>query len=187
MGRISMQADSKEESMGNKGGNFSAAPRGIYTVQIADHSVDKKTTGGKNPGTPCTVFTCEIADQGEWFGKKLWHTVTWIARGSGEKANPGHGMAVHFLHAVGMPYDGALDFEESDFQGRSFRALLEVETYETVKDGKTYTNEKNVVRDLYTDNNPEPAELPAPRVNKAKVTSKVTPEKPLAELEEVPF
>ncbi|OIO04674.1 MAG: hypothetical protein AUJ52_14925 [Elusimicrobia bacterium CG1_02_63_36] len=108
-------------------------------------------------------MVCEIADEGDHFGKRVWHNVVWIPRGSGEKANPGHGMAVHFLRAVGLPFDGKFRLAESDLKGRSFRVLLGVTTYDKVVDGRTYTNEKNFIEELYTESHPEPDELPAPR------------------------
>jgi len=161
MARINYMGDAQAEK--TQQGQFNPAPRGIYTLQIADHSDGEVTRGGKNPGTPITKLECEIADDGEHFGKRVWHNVTWIPRGTGEKANPGHGMAVHFLHAVGLQYDGEFSFEESDFQGRRFRALLGVTTYDKVVNGRTYTNEKNFIEEVYTEQHPEPNELPALR------------------------
>jgi len=165
MAEIDFDADAKTESTAGAGGggNFSPAPRGIYTLQIADHSDGLRTQSGKYIGTPITKLTCEIADECEHFGKRVWHNVTWIPRGTGEKANSGHGMAVHFLHAVGLPFDGKFKFAESDLQGRTFRALLGITTYDKVVNGKTYTNEKNFIEEVYTEAHPEPTELPAPR------------------------
>lgn len=188
MAKIHFKADKTAESAGG-GQRFSAAPRGIYTLQIAEHSDGEVTTGGKYVGTPITKFVLEIADEGPHFGKKVWHNVTWIPRGSGEKANGGHGIAVHFLHAVEMDFDGEFDFDESDFQGRMFRALLGVETY-TKGD---YVNEKNVIEEIYSEGHPEPKELPAARPAAA---SKPANGKPAAapkqatkqpELDDVPF
>jgi hypothetical protein len=171
MARINYKGDAQAE---NASGQFAPAPRGIYTLQIADYSDGEVTQGGKNPGTPITKLQCEIVDEGEHFGKLVWHNVVWIPRGSGEKANPGHGIAVHFLHAVGLQYDGEFSFEESELQGRRFRALLGVTTYNKVVNGQTYTNEKNFVEEIYTEEHPEPDELPAntqkPRKNRHEVT-----------------
>lgn len=172
MAEIDFDADKEAESVGGGGGGaqFSPAPRGIYTLQIADHTDGEVTHGGKNPGTPITKMTCEIADDGEHFGKRCWHNVVWILRGNGEKANPGHGMAVHFLHAVGLPFDGKFKLNESELQGRTFRALLGITTYDKVVNSQTYTNEKNFIEQIYTDQHPEPDVLPPPRDPKKQAT-----------------
>lgn len=168
MARINMHADAKEENSGGGGNTYVPAPRGIYTLQISDHSDGKKTSmTAKNPGVAMTNFTCEISDQGPDFGKKVWHNVTWLQKGV-----KGHGMAVHFLHAVGMTFDGDFSFDESEFQGLSFRALLEVESYQSKKvddGGKPYINEKNVIREIYTDTNPEPSDLPVEKIASSMV------------------
>lgn len=162
MARINYKGDAQAETS-LQGGNeqFKPAPRGIYTLQIVDYSDGEVTQGGKNPGTPITKLICEIVDEGEHFGKRVWHNVVWIPRGTGQKANPGHGIAVHFLHAVGMQYDGEFSFEESELQGRRFRALLGVTTYKKVINGQTYINDKNFIEEIYTEEHPEPNELPA--------------------------
>lgn len=203
MARIKFKADKDAESTGGGGGgNFAAAPRGIYWLQIVEASDGKRTKpdGGKYPNTPMTQFVLEIADDDDRgaLGKRVWHNVTWIPRGTGEKANSGHGMAVHWLHATNMPFDGEFDFDEQDFLAQEHcmvRALLEVETYTKVgTDGKSYTNEKNAVREVYTEAHPEPTELPPPPVARAAkpAAAAVGGRKPLVKnedgvVEEVPF
>lgn len=174
MAEIDFDADAEAESNpgARGGGNFSPATRGIYTLQVVNHSDGERTQGGKNPGTPITKMTCEIADDGEHFGKRVWHNVVWIPRGSGKNANAGHGMAVHFLHAVGLPFDGKFKFNESELQGRTFRALVGVTTYDKIANGRTYTNEKNFIEEIYTESHPEPAndELPLARQPRGAVS-----------------
>ena len=189
MGRIQFTGKAEDATVGGGGGgNFEPAPRGFYTLQIADYSQNQRTVGGKYPGTPITKFVCEIADEGEHFGKKVWHNVTWIPRGKGEKPQGGHGMAVHFLHAVGMAANGdEFDFDEAEFQGKTFRVLLEVEPYDKVVNGRTFTNHKNAVREIYSENHPEPAELPPPKPKTAKAKLEAPAKGNDMELEEVPF
>lgn len=185
MATIRYKADKGAESAPGNGGDFSPAPRGIYTLELMNHSDGEVTQGGKYPGTPITKLVCEIADEdSDYLGRKVWHNVTWIPRGTGEKANPGHGIAVHFLHAVGLPFDGEFDLEESDLQGRRFRALLGVTTYQKVVGGRAYTNEKNFIEAIYTEAHPEPDELPTPR--KPREVRQGVQERQ-AEGEEVPF
>lgn len=168
-----MKANKNEESVGG-GGGFSKE-RGIYTLWIMEASDGKKTSDqAKNPDVSMTNFRLEVADDDGRgaMGAYVYHSVTWLAPGV-----KGHGMAVHWLHATQMPYDGEFDFDEQDFlEGphKILRALLEVEPYESKKldaEGHPYRNEKFVIREIYTDTNPEPAELPPPpraRAAKAK-------------------
>ncbi|MEM3356875.1 MAG: hypothetical protein QW166_03505 [Candidatus Bathyarchaeia archaeon] len=156
MARINYKADSKAEASEQ----YNPAPEGIYTLQIVEHSDGEVTKGGKYPGTPMTKLICEIADKGEHFGKRIWHNVVWVPRGNGKKANSGHGIAVHFLHAIGLPYDGEFEFDESELQGRTFRALVGIKTYEKLIDGKKVVCEKNYIKQVYTENHPEPKTLP---------------------------
>lgn len=207
MARIRFKGSEEDETtaQGGGGGDFSAAPRGVYMLQVVDHSEGAVTQGGKNPGTPITKLVLEIADDDERgaFGKKVWHNVVWIPRGKGEKPAGGHGIAVHFLHSlspgVAAPQGDVFDFDESDFQGQEFRALLEVDTYDKEgADGRVYTNEKNVVREIFGPNNPEPSELPpppGPKRAKAAPAGRAQARQPVAagaangaeESEEVPF
>ena len=85
MAHIKFNGRAEDATAGGGGGDFKPAPRGFYMLQIADHSEGEKTVKGKYPGTPITKFVCEIANEGEHFGKKVWHNVTWIPRGKGEK------------------------------------------------------------------------------------------------------
>lgn len=170
MARIKFKADGTSESAGAGGGGFAKKVRGIYTLQICEVSDGEKTSAqAKNPGVDMTKFRMEIADDDErgQLGAHVYHNVAWIPRGDEEKARGGHGIAVHFLHAVKMDYDGEFDFDEQDFLQPSYamlRALLEVEDYQKQgAGGRTFTNEKYVIRELYTDAHPEPDELPAPR------------------------
>lgn len=154
MARWGGEADAAAESAGGGGQKFTPAPRGIYTIQVADYK-DGTTSQSQRPKVD---LECEIADEGEHFGKKVWLTITQIPKG--EK---GHGLMVHQLHAFGLALDGNYDFDTSELQGRQARALLGVTQREKVKDGKTYINDVNFVEEVYTEKHPEPAELPEPR------------------------
>lgn len=150
------EADAAQETAGGGGGgNFTPAPRGIYTIQVADVKAGKTKESNRDK----VDLECEIADEGESFGKKVWLTITKIP-----KADKGHGLMIHSLHAFGIALDGEFNFNpEVDLQGRTARALLGVQQREKVKDGRTYINDVNFVEELYTEKHPEPAELPAPK------------------------
>lgn len=148
------EADAAQEGAGG-GGNFVPAPRGIYTIQVAD--VKAGTT--KESNRPKVDLECEISDEGDQFGKKVWLTITFIKKG-----DKGHGLMLHSFSAFGLKLVGNFDFDpEQDLQGRNARVLLGVTTREKVKDGRTYVNEVNFIEALYTAKHPEPADgvLPA--------------------------
>lgn len=151
MARWKVKADANAESAGGGGQKFPAAPRGFYNIQVADYT-DGET---KESNRPKVDLMCEIAD-GPYMGTRVYLTVTMIPEG--EK---GHGLMVHALHAFGLAHDGNLDFDTSDFQGKTAKALLGVEMRTKVKDGRSYENEVNIVEALYTEKHPQPDELPA--------------------------
>lgn len=175
MARININANKKEETA-RGGSEFVERVRGIYNLEIIEASNGLVTSStAKNPGVPMTKFKLEIADDDErgQFGQHVTHYVTWLNAGV-----KGHGMAVHFLHATNMPYDGQFEFDEQDFlalEHRKIRALLELESYNGTsidpKTGKPYINWAYRIREIYTDTNPEPAELPPPYKGKATATA----------------
>lgn len=150
------EADAAVETAGGGGGNFVPAPRGIYTIEVLE-TQDGTTKESKRPKVD---LECEIIDEGEHFGKKVWLTITHIPKG--EK---GHGLMLHSLHAFGLALDGGYELDTTDLQGQHARALLGVTTREKVKDGRTYVNEVNFIEELYTAKHPEPANdaLPPPK------------------------
>lgn len=169
MARINFNADKESESVGGGGGNkFAPKVRGFYALQICEASDGQVTSDkAKTPGVPITKFRLEVADDDsrDQLGAHVYHNVVWTPRGSEEKAKPGHGMAVHWLHATNMTFSGEFDFDEQDFlqaEHAMVHALLEVEQYQTVKSGRTYNNEKYVIREVYTEAHPQPDELPVP-------------------------
>ena len=147
----------KEGPGGGGGGNFSPAPRGFYTIQVADIE-DAEAKSGR----PMVKLTCEIADEGEHFGKKVWMNITCIPKG--EK---GHGIMLHSLHAFGVELEGGpFELDTSALQGQQANVLLGVEPYDKVHQGRTYHNERNVVEELYTEKHPQPKELPPEKEKK---------------------
>lgn len=76
------EADAAVETAGGGGGNFVPAPRGIYTIQV----VGTKDGTTKESRRPKVDLECEIVEEGEHFGKKVWLTITHLPKG--EK---GHG------------------------------------------------------------------------------------------------
>lgn len=153
MARWQTKANAESEISSGGEGKFEPAPRGFYTIQVAD-TKDGMTTPGKNPSRPMVVLECEIAD-GPYLGKKVWHTVVQIPADA-----KGHGIMVHSLHAFGMAHDGDLDFDTDEFQGKTAKALLGVKPFTKIVNGTKYTNMVNYIEELYTENNPQPEQLP---------------------------
>lgn len=97
-------------------GGFTPALPGEYTMRIVNTT--EKTT---KQGWDMVNCECEIAD-GEYAGKKVWHNVVFIPKG-----NKGEGMALHFLHAIGQPYEGEFDTEPLEWIEKTFKAKLIIE------------------------------------------------------------
>jgi hypothetical protein len=168
MARIAFTADKAAESTGAGGGKFPPKIRGFYALQICEASDGLRTKAtAKNPNVPYTNFRLEVAtdDERGALGAHVYHNVTWIPRGTEEKAKAGHGMAVHWLHACKMPFDGAFNFDEQDFlkpEHAMIHALLEIEEYEKAgtQPGQVFINERFVIWEVYTPEHPQPDELP---------------------------
>ena len=172
--RINMTADADSIR------HFSPAPDGTYVLQV----VDKKDQASKK-GDPQVILEMEIAE-GPHMGRKVWHCLTFIPRGQEKQAAPGHGMALHALHAFGLPYNGELNFDSEELIGRTARVNLGTEMY-TNKEG--VQRHKNVILEFLTDDEPE-AKNPQASGAPAKSIKQTIREKNTGEgdgLEDVPF
>lgn len=104
-------------------GGYTPAPEGTYNLIIRD--VSEKNTKMKEDGSggyPYIATKCEIDDQGEGFGKIVWHNVVFFPRDM--KAA---GMAVHFLKTIGEPYEGEFEVNEHNWIGKRFKAKVNIE------------------------------------------------------------
>lgn len=111
---------------------FPVAPEGDYFVTC----VEVKERTSKRGGHPQVELELVIA-QGEFADKvHVWDYVTFIPAGE-----PGHGMALHALHAFGLPYDGDVEVDLQAFRGVTVKARLEQDTYQ----GKL----KNIIGEYY--------------------------------------
>lgn len=128
--RVQLSADASQEAKG-----FEPLPEGYYFV-----TVKKVTDGTAKSGRPMALLELEVND-GPWKNRKLWHNVTFIAKG--EK---GHGFTVQVLKAFGLQFDGDLDFDTQDFRGQTAQAHVGVE--EWTAEGKT--GKRNVIVDFVT-------------------------------------
>ena len=136
-------------------GNFAPAPDGDYLFRIKK-AEEKKTKAGDNSAN------VELSIHGgPYAGKKVWHQVAFIP-----KDRPGGGIAKHWLHAIGEPYEGMVDIDLNRWAGKLIKAAIITEEY-SGKNGKT---KKNVIKTVYLpDDTPMTEATTAPTEQKAGV------------------
>lgn len=149
MARVQIQADGAQAT-----GGFPVVDEGNYVLECVD-VVDGMTKGNPEIGKPSRQkvdlqFTI-MTEEGKAVGS-LWHTLTIIP-----DREKGHGMWLHANHALGLPYDGSLDYDTSEYRGKVCRAHVVIDEY-PVGSGKR----RNKVSEFYV----EDAEPAAPAVQK---------------------
>lgn len=96
---------------------------------------------------PMVNILCEVVDDPEFDGERVFHTVTFLP-----KDKPGAGMSVHFLKTLGEPWEGKFDVDtdswigkrfmgyviNEEYNGKTKNKITEVKLYEPQKDGVPY-------------------------------------------------
>lgn len=106
------------------GGGATLLPAGTYDLLISEVK-----EGKSKAGDPMVNVTCEVQNNAEYNGAKVFHNVTFMG-----KDKPGAGMSSHFLKCINQPYQGAIDVNPDAWVGEDFKAKIAPRTY-TKKDG----------------------------------------------------
>lgn len=175
MAQVSMRANKDQES-----GGYPIADPGDYFLKVKS----KKDGTTKTNRQKVDLLIGIYDDNGNEVGS-CFHTVTFISEGE-----PGHGIWLHVNHALGLPYDGEVDFDTQDYVDAECRGRVIQDEY----NGKI----KNKIEEFYTEDEaplagsgspPAKAEAPATEVSEPPPAKKrnATPPKDKVDLEEVPF
>lgn len=156
--RVNIEADSSEIM-----GVWPIVSEGDYEIECV-HKEDGTTKdkvdneGNIMPGKPKVNLRFKIIDsEGAGIGS-CFHTLTFIPKG--EK---GHGFLLHANKALGMPYDGRLDYDTEEYLGKRCRAHIIVDNYGG--------NQRNKIGDFISE---KPEETPKPSAAK-QPTKKAAP------------
>ena len=117
MSDIEMEGDPQADA-----GDFSPLPPAEYVFKCEEAKLGETSTHRKK------IDLTLVVDEGEFEGRKVWHTLTFIPKG-----DAGHGLTISCLKAFGL-----LDPEEpsrirvnrEDFEGRTARARTKIEEYQ---------------------------------------------------------
>lgn len=113
------------------GGGMTLLPAGTYELVIT--KVDEKKS---SKGHPMVNVTCEVLNNPEFNGAKVFHNVTFLP-----KADKGSGMSSHFLKCINQPYEGAIEVDPSKWVGEDFRAKIQTREYDKKDGTKAKTND----------------------------------------------
>lgn len=113
-----------------EGGGARLLTPGKYELLIT--KVEEKKS--KN-GSPMVNVTCEVQNNEEFNGAKVFHNVTFLP-----KDKPGSGMSTHFLKTIGQPWEGAIEVNPDAWVGEDFIAKISTREYDKKDGTKGRTN-----------------------------------------------
>lgn len=107
----------------------------LEIVEFVSKAGDTYPKDGKTQnGDPMVSILCEVINDEEFKGERVFHTVTFFpAKKADGTPTPGAGMAVHFLKSIGQPWEGEYDVDSSQWVGAEFKAYVITDEYK----GKT--------------------------------------------------
>lgn len=95
---------------------------------IAKDGTEYPKDGKTKNGDPMVNFLCEVVDDEEFNGERVFHTVTFLP-----KESPGAGMSIHFLKTIGEAWEGKFEVDSDSWVGKRFTGYVINEEYK----GKT--------------------------------------------------
>ncbi len=115
-------------------GTNKVLPKRWYDLQIVEFvskAGDTYPRDGKTQnGDPMVNILCEVINDDEFNGERVFHTVTFLpAKKPDGKPTPGAGMSVHFLKSIGQPWEGDFDVDSSKWVGSIFKGYLITDEY----------------------------------------------------------
>lgn len=125
---MSFQHDAAEPTTG---GGATLLPAGNYDLVITK-AEEKKTKAGD----PMVNVTCEVMNNPEYNGAKVFHNVTFMP-----KDKPGSGMSTHFLKCIEQPFEGAITVDPTAWIGATFAAKIQTREYDKKDGTKGKTND----------------------------------------------
>jgi hypothetical protein len=111
-------------------------PKQWFTFKVIEHTTNDGRTYPlegftKEKKYPKVDLLCECIDQGEYFGERVFHTVTFLPKGK-----DGSGMSVHWLKTINQPYEGKIEVNPQAWVGEQFMGYPIVDEYQGKKRNK---------------------------------------------------
>lgn len=110
-------------------------PKGTYEFEIIQFASkagkEYPCEGVTKNGDPKVDLLVQVTTPGEFEGERLFHSVAFMP-----KDKPGAGMAVHFLKTIGMPWEGKITIDPSQWVGQAFKGYVVEDEYQGRKSNK---------------------------------------------------
>lgn len=113
-----------------EGGGSRLLPPGKYELVIT--KIEEKKS---QKGYPMVNVTCEVKNNEEFNGAKVFHNVTFLP-----KDKTGAGMSTHFLKTINQAWDGAIEVNPEAWVGEKFVAKISTREYDKKDGTKGKTN-----------------------------------------------
>lgn len=112
---------------------FTLLPDGTYELQITN-TEERKT----QKGYPMVNVECEVINNSEFNGKRVFHNVSFLPKETNGKPTSGAGMSTHFMKCINQPHEGSAEIDCEAWIGEKFKAKIGSREY-TKKDGTKAT------------------------------------------------